>query len=385
MENNRHVSILNDIKIDGNLVPYLKLTGWEQDTTANIRWLVFQHETDKGELLEIVLPKDIQSRNLKTYTENAIELLSAVSDENIQDVVQRIVYYDMDVLHSRDLQTGDYNSITLRLASQQVTQLKQLVNYSAFSEHQPKPHFLQSETTLSKRMVEHYRFGHTFVGSFGFKILSPVIHLPSPYTQTNLFGEEPLAPITPIERRVMERIVRGLSFTKQAVKNNDPKLLIREYASGFNGNMCQSVVRMSQDKNMQIEYKVFWSPKIKPAEDIKDEQTFGLSEIGYNYLEYAADELKKLKPEYVTVTGRIVALTSKDNPLGASAHRSVVIRGKFNDNTRRVDILVELNKEDYIKASHAHLEWGVIVVSGILSRSGYGWRLTDATNFKIEQ
>ena len=383
MENNGNASILNDINIDENLIPFLKLTDWKEDTTANIRWFVFRHEFHEGETLEIVLPRNVQSHDLKTYTENAIELLSAASGENIQDTLQRIVYFDTDVLHSRDLQTGGYNSIKLRMAAQQVTQLKQLVNYSAFSEHQPKPHFLQSETTLSKQMVEHYRFGHTFAGSFGFKILSPIIHLPSPYVQTNLFGEEPPAPMTPIERRVMERIVRGLSITKQAVKSNDPQLLIREYASGFNGNMCQSIVRMSQDKTMPIEYKVFWSPKIKPAEDIKDEHPFELSETSYNYLEYAADELKKLKPEYVTVTGRIVALTSKDNPLGASAHRSVVIRGKFNDNARRVDIVVELNKEDYIKAGQAHLEWDVIEVSGVLSRSGYGWRLTDATDFTI--
>jgi hypothetical protein len=384
MESNRNIPALKDIVLDKNLVPYLQLSGWKEDTSANVRWIVF-HRDIETDHLEIVLPRNNQSYDLKIYTRNTVELLSAISSENIEDTVQRIVYFDSDVLHSRDLQTGEYNSITLRMAAQQVTQLKQLVNYSTFSEQQPKPHFLQSETTLSKQMIEHYRFGHTFEGSFGFKILSPIIHLPSPYIQPNLFGEAPPDPMTPIERRVMERIIRGLSITKQAVRSNDPQLLIQEYASGFNGNMCQAIVKMSQDKTMQIEYKVFWSPKIKPAEDMQDEEPLGLSEISYDYLEYAATELKKLKPEYVTVKGRIVGLTSKDNPLGASAHRSVVIRGRFNENsTRRVDILVELNKEDYIKASQAHLEWDVIEVNGVLSRSGYGWRLTDATDFKIQ-
>lgn len=382
MDYKKQSPIIGDVDKDKNLVPYLKLAGWKEDETANTRWLVMLNTSSTGEQFEIVLPRNPQSRDLNTYTVNAIELISAVSKENIQDTIQRIVYYDSDVLHSRDLHTGEYNSITLRMAAQQVTQLKQLVNYSAFSEHQPKPHYLQSESTLSKQMVEHYRFGHTFAGSFGFKILSPIIHMPSPYIQESLFDEKPPAPLPPVERRVMERIVRGLSSTKQAVKKNDAQLLIREYASGFNGNMCQSIVKMSQDKKIEIEYKVFWSPKIKPAEDIK-ESSFDLSETSYNYLEYAADELKKLKPEYVTIKGRIVGLTSKDNPLGASAHRSVLVRGRINDNQRRVDILVELNKEDYITASHAHLEWVLIEVSGILSRSGYGWRLTDATDFKV--
>lgn len=233
-------------------------------------------------------------------------------------------------------------------------------------------------------MVEHYRFGHTFAGSFGFTILSPIIHLPTPYVQMNLFGEAPPEPVPPIERRVMERIIRGLSNTRQAVRGNDPQLLIREYASGFNGNMCQSIVRMSQDKRVPIEYKVFWSPKVKPADDVDETQSFELSELSYDYLEYAANELKKLKPEYVTVRGRIVGLSSKDNPLGATAHRSVIIRGRYREDMRPVDIIVELNKDDYVTASQAHIEWVIVEVNGVLSRSGYNWRLTDATDFKIE-
>ena len=74
-------------------------------------------------------------------------------------------------------------------------------------------------------------------------------------------------------------------------------------------------------------------------------------------------------------------MSSKDNPLGTSAHRSVIIRGRYQEDMRPIDILVELNKDDYIRASRAHIEWAGIEVNGILSRSGYGWRLSDATDF----
>lgn len=385
MVTNSTTPVFADIRVEGNLVPYLQLTGWQESKEANNRWFVYQFssKTD-GDALEIVIPKNPRARDLKIYVENAINLLSALSEETNDDIVRRIVYYDTDVLHSRNIHTGEYNSITLRMASQQVTQLKQLVNFSAFSEYSPKPHFLSNENSTSRQMVEHYRFGHTFAGSFGFTILSPIIHLPQPYVQMKLFGEAPLASLPPIERRVMERIIRGLATTRQAVRRNDPQILIREYASGFNGNMCQSIVRMSQDKRVPIEYKVFWSPKVKPADDINEIQSYELSELSYDYLEYAANELKKLKPEYVTVKGRIVGLSSKDNPLGATAHRSVIIRGRYRNDMRPVDIIIELNKDDYVTASQAHIEWVIVEVNGVLSRSGYNWRLTDASNFKIE-
>jgi hypothetical protein len=378
MDINIDSPLFEHIKVDENLVPYLKLRGW-QETDSGPRWFSLQNNE-----LEIILPRNPRARDLKMYIENAVNLLSALSDENAQDVVRRIIYYDSDILFSRNLQTGDYNSITLRMASQQVHELKQLVNYSTFSEHQPKPYYLQSQSAASRQMTEHYRFGHTFAGSFGFTVLSPIINLPLPYNQLRLFPEEaPPAPITPIERRVLERIVRGLSITGQAVKNRDAQLLLREYASGFNGNMCQSIVKMSQDKRMPIEYKVFWSPRFAPADDIDEPQPFELSEPSYEFLEYAGNELKKLKPEYVSIKGRIIGLSSKDNPLGTSAHRSVIIRGRYQEDMRPIDILVELSKDDYIRASQAHIEWAIIEVNGVLSRSGYGWRLSDATDFMI--
>ncbi len=378
--------VLDNIRVRENLIPYLLLTGWEESQETNNRWFVFQfQEETPGETPEIVLPKNSQARDAKIYLENTVNLLSALLEEQHDDVVRRIVYYDTDILQSRNILTGQHNSITLRMAAQQVSELKQLVNFSAFSEYQPKPHFLESTTAIARQMVTHYRFGHTFSGSFGFTILSPIVHLPSPYVQLNLLGESPPDLVPPIERRVMERIVRGLSTTQQAISSRNPQLLIEEYASGFNANMCQAILRMSQDKQNPIEYKVFWSPKVKPTSDVSASQSFELSEPSYEYIEYAANELKRLQPENVKVRGRIVGLSSKDNPLGPNARRSVIIRGRWRENMRPVDIIVELAKDDYIAASEAHIGWAIIEVHGILSRTGSNWRLTEAKDFTIEQ
>ena len=140
---------------------------------------------------------------------------------------------------------------------------------------------------------------------------------------------------------------------------------------------------MSQDKKIPLEYSIFWSPKLTPAYDIVIGQPIRLHEASYQYLEYAANELKQLKPEYVTIRGRIIGLSLKDNPLGTSASRSVVIRGKFMEEGRLIDIVVELEKEDYVAANKAHMGWNFIEVNGIISRSGYGWRLSEATDFKV--
>jgi hypothetical protein len=201
-----------------------------------------------------------------------------------------------------------------------------------------------------------------------------------------MFDEEqqdkPLAMEMPIERRVMERIVRGLITTHQATSTMDSLLLIKEYANGFNSNMCSAIVGMSP-KNAPIEYAVYWSPKIKPADDISQVDPIRLVERSYNYLKYAAEELRQLKPEYVTVTGRVTGLTSKDNPLNLGTRRSVVVKGRYRPDMRPIEIIVELDKDDYVAADNAHMHWRTVQINGILSRSGYAWRLNEPTEFMV--
>ncbi len=380
--------LYQDLRVEGNLIPYLELTGWKRAEDTNGRWFVFRGGNDMdGEVLEIVLPRNPNARDLNIYLQNAVDLLSALADETPQTTIKRIVHYDRDVLYTRNLETGDYNSITLKMAAQQVNELRQMVNYAACSEHEPKPYFLYGQVSVAKQMVEHYRFGHTFSGSFGFTVESRIIRMPAQYQQMKLLPEDtgqaqPVS-IMPIERRVMERVVRGLVTTQQATRKLDSHLLIQEYASGFNSNMCSAIVRLSQDKRMPLEYSVQWSPKLQPADDIKDVGAIRLAGTSYEYLEYAAKELRQLKPEYVTVKGRVTSLTSKENPLGTTSRRLVIVRARYRPDVKPIDIFIELEKDDYIAANNAHINWGVVEVSGVISRIGNAWRLSEPSGFKV--
>jgi hypothetical protein len=376
---------LTHLKVEENVIPYLSFTGWKQVPARN-QWYVFQGGRDANdEPLEIVLPRNPEARDLRFYLENAVGLLAALKDEPEEEIIRRIVFFDRDVLSVRNLETGEYNSITLKLAARQVYDLRNLVNFSACSEYEPKPYFLQGQLSIARQMIEHYRFGHTFEGSFGFTIESQIVRMPSEHYQLNLFSESPPALTMPVERRVMERIIRGLEVTHQATRRQEPQLLIREYASGFNSNMCSAIVKMSQGKKSPLEYSILWSVKLNPAEDIERIAPIRLSETSYDYLEYAAEELKKLEPEFVTVIGKVVGLSSRENPLESSTNikRSVVVRGRYRSDMKPIDVIIELGRDDYIVANDAHLSWKTVEVSGILSRSGNAWRLTEVSNLRI--
>jgi hypothetical protein len=311
-------------------------------------------------------------------------MLAAVEGEAPETTIKRIAYHDRDVLSIRNMETGEQESIALRLASKQVQQLKRLVEYSASSEQDPRPHF-NIPLSIARRMVSHYRFGHTFAGSFGFTVESPLIGSPYIYRQEALLPDTEEVVLLPTERRVMERIVRGLMTAREATAERDLSLLVKGYSDGFNANMCEAIVALSKNRTMPIEYNVLWSPKLTPSEDVKVPGDILLREMGYLYLEEAARELKGLEPEQVTVIGPVKGLSSRDDPLGSRrTPRSIVVRWTNRPEGRPVDVIVVLDsREDYVEAHEAHLSWTPIQVSGTIERVGNVWRLSGPHDFQV--
>ena len=245
-------SQLRDIRTDA-VAEYLRLTGWKPTESPSRRWLTFQGVADReGHPLEIVLPSDPSASDAKVHLVVAVHLLAEIREEPIDAVIARIRYHDRDVLRVRDLETAEQDSITLELAARQVYCLKQFVAFAASSERDPKPKF-NVALDIGRDLVRRYRFGHTFAGSFGLTVEAPIRGEPVVMRQLSLAPEEADdIVVMPIERRVMERIARGLRATHDARQYGNIDLLVREYPSAFNANMCRALAEMSFDKNLPI-------------------------------------------------------------------------------------------------------------------------------------
>jgi hypothetical protein len=367
------------------LVSYLRLSNWLEADRSK-KWLVFSGVLDVAQKhIEIVLPRDDIASDTNVYITSAVNTLSALAKESIERTVKRVKNFDRDVLNVRNLEvsTSESDSIPLQLASEQVYELKQLVSYSASSEYDPRPHF-EKALAIGNNMVEHYRFGHTFAGSFGFTIEAPITS--TIVTYHRLFKEEDQdEDVTelPLERRVMERIVRGLISAQQATQQDSARALIDSYTTGFNSRMCDAIVKMSKNKTMPIEYDVLWSPKLTPSEDIRDIGPIQTAGRNYTYLEQAASVLKRLEPSHETITGVVIALSSKDDPVRVSdAERAVVIEWRDRPGRPRM-LIVRLNPEDYVAAHQAHINWYTVKVSGIVVPTSKIWKLSEAHNFQV--
>ncbi len=373
---------------------YLKLIGWNATDSSSGRWRVFLGAEDAyGEPLELVLPKNQQSLEARMHIAGAVNLISALSEEAPEIVVDRIKFYEYDLLKVHNLETGRYHSLPIQLAAQQVQAMKRLVAFSACSEEEPRTHFTHYQFKRAKEMLEHYRFGQTFPGSFGYTIESKIVREPFRYVQKRIpifedghDQDEDDAIMLPIERRVMERIMRGLASIQEVENDNSTQALVEQYQSGLNANMCEALVEMSDTKDMPIECSVLWSPKIKPSKDTSTVKSVLLNSEVYRYLERAAEQLRDIEPSETTIMGRVTDLSASDNPLGnPDVRRSVVIKWTYRPSGRPLKVVVSLEKADYIAASEAHMNWSTVQVTGFLQRVGNIWKLAKAHDFKVIQ
>jgi hypothetical protein len=188
------------------------------------------------------------------------------------------------------------------------------------------------------------RFGHTFRGSFGFTIESPV----SLNDEPPVIGSVASPPFT---CRVVERIARGLQAVDYASTSEDPSAISNHYSTGMSANMCESLVSLIHETGVASqEISIKFSTEWAPSEGLVSESRLPVMLQHVAVLKEAAIELRKKEDNTPTlVVGRVVALETEGNPnlLEDTSAREVVISWETPSPIR---VHVFLAPPDYLTA-----------------------------------
>jgi hypothetical protein len=356
----------------GNFIPYLKMNNWNQ--IVSDPFFVFQGvNDDEGNPIKIVLPKGDDREDILRRYADAINLLSILENRSPYEIIETINSIDKDIIFIKFYTS----SISLTQAAGFVDKIRRFWSLAASSEESPQP-FLSKSLGIGTTYTEKCCFGHTIKGSFGFTIVSPVS--PRPRPQATLDGGC-VEQIPPFERRVVERIIRGIKNTQEAVNEGNVDILVNNYKNGLNANTCDVLSEILEVfHEIQSEYFVSWSPiwEIKP--DIASVRV----KLDCKAPEYLKSASKTLKQEnevhIITLLGKIVELNRDlDAREEESTDESIII--VLDESGRRVHIL--LNEADYRDACDAHRDKKVISIVGTLEKIGKFWHLLAPHDFKI--
>jgi hypothetical protein len=175
--------------------------------------------------VELIVPRDTSGSDFERRLQGVIVTLSQVEDKDPEQIIELVRSIGYDIVRSRipDALVMD-DSIYLESAKNYINGMKELLAATATTELRPLP-FFGRQAKEGLEYSEKCRFGHTYRGSFGFTIESPI----SAEKTEALLNIEPSAPF---ERRVIQRLATGIQHVCQAVDTEDVAPIVMDSTMG---------------------------------------------------------------------------------------------------------------------------------------------------------
>lgn len=366
--------------LDPNMIArYLQNNGWKIDNYNNGYKRVFVDEYGKDSVIEIFLRSVASKKEQHKQIGFALNTISQFYEKTVETVSREVRSLAFDVIASSIPDEYVRNdSIELKVASRYIEKMKDFLSSSATTEL-IGDRFYKRMRKEAVDYAERCRFGHTFRGSFGFLIESPVGLNQEPTIPT--FEQE-----VPFERRVMERILHGLCSFSEAAEKQDPSFIVKA-SDGFSSNMCDILADVVEEAEVsKVNVSIKLSSEWKVPDILMDKQSF---DIEHRYIDVLRDAANTLRleetPREVKVLGRIKRLETEGNPadlLKDLSLREIEVNW-INEDGKLISVKMEVSPEDYLEAVEAHKNGNAVSASGLLLRKGRSWRLLDAKNFKV--
>jgi hypothetical protein len=291
------------------------------------------------------------------------------------DLVDKISALDVDRVRSRipDALVRD-DTISLAVATDLVCGFRKLFECAATTESNPRPYFPRI-LKGAKSYVEECRFGHTFKGSFGFVVESPV-HVQD--TATLIPG---ISPVPAFERRVVERVVRGLALIPAARRANSTSALVENFGAGLSANMCEAVIDLVQvTRGVGLEFSFELSASVESALSSAALRPVIIDAGDAEFLSSVVSTMREKRAvRHAEFSGRVVALKTRSIPGDLNDlqdARQIVVAADI-PSVGQIEVHISLRPEDYLEALVAHADGRPLRIVGNLEQIARTWFLLD--------
>lgn len=354
-----------------DLRSYLERSGWKRTTTSSGKWQVFRLFQEAQNPLELVLPSGDRFTDIQQRISQAISSIAQIQNRTAADVCGDVVGTNTDSLLMRLNISDDGVSIPVMDASRQVKAIRNLLLFGACSELDQRPYFEQP-VSGSFPLIENFQFCHTFRGSFGFEIASTVAR---PTQTDDLFTP-------PIQRRILERLARGLQLLQESVRRDDPAPLIESYAQALNAKMCDAITEFGCNGESQFDIEISWASSVAPSEEVSSFEKQFIGEHHLSMLNYVSERLKIVEPTPERIVGHVVNLHCASNPVDGHAKRTVALKITHGVHGP-IEVKLTLGPDSYLLAIEAHSKGQPLAVTGQLQRKGNSWTLESITSIEV--
>lgn len=362
-----------------NLIVFLKKSGWAEHKTQYESLTIYTNEHYPN--IDLIIPKIIDLPDSIDRLNDAIQTLSILLNRSPERVINTLNKFSSDI-HNYRVPIENIASVPLDLAEEIISSTRKLIYFSSQIIYDQMVDYFkkekQSKTEVANNYIQQCSFGHTFRGSFGFRIEAP-LNLKS----LGLFGEN----IPTFERKVSQRIFDGMSILKKAEEYNSDSYIIDNVVTGFNAKMLKEVLEIGTHLNYRsLEYSADWAPVLPKPIISNEPKEIELNRHTFNLIEKAVSKIKDDEEEYnIFFTGFPEGLHSKlDNLFEdvGEGKRSVSVRG-FSNITKEITLRFDLGLVDYMKAVDAHKNKNEIKIKCLIRKKPRGWEVISHSSLEL--
>jgi hypothetical protein len=349
---------------------YLERSGWSRLSIKNSKWTIFRLESEQ-QSVEIILPAQEKYSDVFSRISEAINSIGQIENKTAEQVCASIIATNSDSLLIRLEIPNTHVSIPINDAPRHIKAIRNLVLYSACSEVEARPYY---ETPIpgAETIIEDFNFCHTFQGSFGFEVSSTIA---KPLQVDDLFTP-------PKTRLVIERLARGMQILDEAIKREQPELLISSFKSALNARMCDAITEISLDGAINFNFGVEWASCMPPAKDVRAFHDTLIGDRQVSMLKFVSDQLKIVPPSPDIVQGPVINIHCASNPIENASRRTVALKVK-HENYGTIEVKLTLGQDDYLVAISAHTRGKQLSAKGQLQRKGSVWTVEAINSIAI--
>lgn len=355
-----------------NLKNYLKDRGWIEESYE--REEVFKFKSPRplydSKYIDVLIPSQEDLIGNNRIVEIAIDTISAFEERNIEDVLSQVLNFG-DLLKIQiatpKTKTGNIpidDGITLYKS------IYDLLIYSACAEISLQKSYLR-KLKNAVNFIETCQIGQSQYGSF-------VANIHCLLNRPRYLNPESNVNTTPLGRKTVLRILRGINNIKDSIQENTPEPIINNYNEGLNANMCDTLIDII-DIGYGSDIKI--STSFEPVWEIPDSIITDLSITPYAkaYLVEASDNLRgENLEEKLELEGYVYQLTSRPN-----IEEKTIRLLAFDEKKEVLPVIAKLDAESYNLAIRAHENADLIKITGILKKDGRRWIIDNIESVSI--
>jgi hypothetical protein len=318
---------------------------------------------------KLLIPNSRISDGDQLFMQSTITNLADIFEMDLMDLIQQILNpCDIFRLNLTSPETK-FGTVPITKTGGIFSNLLDLVIFSACLE-------LREESYYPKRikeaisLAENARTGPTEFGSF-----EVVVYM-------NLPKRNPDEESIPIQRKIMKRIMGGLSVIHDAGELSDSELIVSKFNEGFNANMCDAmdgILTAFSDASCQFSCinDLEWEPQRVRKEFVSIKSSYSST------IKSASIAMKPPTNNIPAIlTGQIVQLSRGKDRETRLEERKVRIYGADQDG-EAWHAIAYLGEDAYKIACDAHKQDQSIKIEGILEKVGRIWWLTNPHNLSI--